>query len=89
VCRIDRLFIPNSLQLVGHPEVHVVHKLPNGVWKVVDPTAGKFELDIFDTGQGVGVRAVAIQKFDQCAVRHFEDLESQVLNIEQWSATLP
>ena len=34
VCRVDRLFIPNSFQLLGHPEVHVVHKLPNGVWKI-------------------------------------------------------
>ena len=58
VCRIDRLFIPNSFQLVGHPEVHVVHKLPYGVWKIVGPTSGKFEREVLDAGQGIGVRTV-------------------------------
>jgi hypothetical protein len=49
----------------------VAYELEYRVGKIARPTADKFEGKIFYASQGIGVRVLAVQEFDERAFRRW------------------
>jgi len=62
---ICRSLTPNALQLIAHPKVHVAQELPDGMREILDAPPGKFDRNILNTSQWIGMRTLAVQKLDQ------------------------
>jgi hypothetical protein len=57
----------NATQFVVHPVVHVEEELSDRVRKAFHVACRHFGGEIFNTGHGIGVRALAAEQFSQCA----------------------
>ena len=60
VRRIDGMLMTNALEFELHPIVHVCDDLEDGTWIIFNGLTGEFKRNVFDTSEGVGVRALAI-----------------------------
>jgi hypothetical protein len=65
VFRIRSPLAANAAQLVVHPVIHVEDKLSDGVRKSFNLARGQFGGKILDAGDGISVRAFAVQQFSR------------------------
>ena len=61
---IRRILRANSFKVVLHPKVHVEYQLPYRVRKIAGKAPDNIERNVFNTGQRIGMCALAIQQFD-------------------------
>ena len=62
----------DAVEFVVHPIVHVVDELPDGVGVALDCARGEIWREVFDAADWVGVCALAVEEFCECAFEHLE-----------------